>query len=150
MSYRLTKSVWVPRPIDEVFEFFGNAANLELMTPPWLSFKILTPTPIEMREGTTIDYRIALRGLPMRWRSEISTWKPPFEFVDEQLKGPYRRWHHRHTFETRDGGTQVGDDVTYDVLGGALVHKFFVAGDLKKIFDFREETLRRLFDNQRA
>jgi len=149
MSYRITKSVWVPRPIDEVFEFFGNAANLELMTPPWLAFKILTPQPIAMCAGTLIDYRISLRGLPMRWRSEITVWKPPFEFVDEQRKGPYRRWHHRHTFESRNGGTLVGDEVNYDVLGGALIHRLFVEGDLKKIFAFREETLRRLFD-QRA
>ena len=149
MSYRITKSVWVPRPIDEVFEFFGNAANLELMTPPWLAFKILTPQPIAMCAGTLIDYRISLRGLPMRWRSEITVWKPPFEFVDEQRKGPYRRWHHRHTFESRNGGTLVGDEVNYDVLGGALIHRLFVEGDLKKIFAFRDETLRRLFD-QRA
>jgi len=145
MSYRIAKSLWVPRPIDEVFEFFGNAANLELMTPPWLAFKILTPEPIEMRPGTTIDYRISLRGLPMRWRSQITTWNPPFEFVDEQLKGPYRRWHHRHTFESRDGGTLVGDEVNYDVLGGNLIHRVFVEGDLRKIFAFREETMLRLF-----
>ena len=145
MSYRIAKTLWVPRPIDAVFEFFGNAANLELMTPPWLAFKILTPQPIEMCPGTHIDYRISLRGLPMRWRSEITTWKPPFEFVDEQRKGPYRQWHHRHTFESRDGGTLVGDEVTYDVLGGDLIHRLFVAGDLRKIFAFREETMLRLF-----
>ncbi|MEI6244378.1 MAG: SRPBCC family protein [Acidobacteriota bacterium] len=145
MSYRIAKSLWVPRPIDDVFEFFGNAANLELMTPPWLAFKILTPEPIEMRPGTTIDYRISLRGLPMRWRSQITTWNPPFEFVDEQLTGPYRRWHHRHTFESRDGGTLVGDEVNYDVLGGNLIHRVFVEGDLRKIFAFREETMLRLF-----
>jgi len=150
MSYRITKSLWVPRPIDEVFDFFGNAANLEQMTPPWVGFKILTPQPIEMRAGSLIDYRISLHGLPLRWRTEITTWKPPFEFVDEQLKGPYRRWHHRHTFESRDGGTLVGDEVTYDVVGGALVNRLFVAGDVKKIFAFREEALRRLFHNQRA
>lgn len=150
MSYRLAKSVWVPRPIDEVFDFFGNAANLELMTPPWLAFKILTPQPIVMRPGTTINYRISLRGLPMRWQSEITVWKPPFEFVDEQVKGPYRRWHHRHTFESRDGGTVVGDEVDYDVFGGALIHRFLVEGDLRKIFAFREKTLQRLFHNHRA
>ena len=145
MSFRITKSVWVPRPINEVFDFFGDAANLERMTPPWLNFKILTPQPVIMRPGTTIDYRISLRGLPMRWRSEISVWNPPYEFVDEQLKGPYKRWHHRHTFETRDEGTLVGDDVEYDVLGGALIHRLFVQKDLQKIFAYREETLHRLF-----
>lgn len=145
MSFVLKKTVWVPRPIEEVFEFFGNASNLEQMTPPWLGFKILTPQPIVMRPGTLIDYRISLRGLPMKWRTEISTWNPPFEFVDEQLKGPYRQWHHRHTFVSRDGGTDVTDEVTYNVLGGAIIRNLFVKNDLEKIFAFREKTLREKF-----
>ena len=125
--------------------FFGDAGNLELMTPPWLSFKILTPRPIAMRPGTLIDYRIALHGIPMKWRTEITAWNPPFEFVDEQLSGPYRRWHHRHTFVEERGGTRVGDEVTYDVLGGWLVNKVFVERDVTRIFSYREETLKRLF-----
>lgn len=145
MSFRLEKSVWLPRPIDEVFAFFGDAGNLEVMTPPWLSFKILTPRPIDMRPGTLIDYRIALHGIPMKWRTEITAWNPPFEFVDEQLSGPYRRWHHRHTFREENGGTRVGDEVTYDVLGGWLVNKVFVERDVTRIFNYREETLKRLF-----
>jgi ligand-binding SRPBCC domain-containing protein len=145
MSFRLEKSVWLPRPIDEVFAFFGDAGNLERMTPPWLSFKILTPRPIDMRAGTLIDYRIALHGIPMKWRTKITTWNPPFEFVDEQLSGPYRRWHHRHTFAEEAGGTRVGDIVDYDVLGGWLVNKVFVERDVRKIFDFRETTLKKLF-----
>lgn len=145
MSFVLKKSVWVPRPIEEVFDFFGDASNLEQMTPPWLAFKILTPQPIEMRPGTLIDYRISLRGLPMKWRTEITTWNPPFEFVDEQLSGPYRQWHHRHTFVARDGGTDVTDEVTYDVLGGAIIRHLFVKNDLEKIFAFREATLKARF-----
>jgi ligand-binding SRPBCC domain-containing protein len=146
MSYRLSRSLLVPKPIDEVFEFFGDARNLERLTPGFLNFKILTPQPIVMRPGTMIDYRISLRGLPMRWRSEITEWNPPYSFVDEQRKGPYRTWVHRHTFAEEAGGTRVTDDVDYDVLGGALVHTLFVKRDLERIFNYRLAVLGRLFD----
>ena len=145
MSYRLSRSLLVPRPIDEVFAFFGDAANLERLTPPFVNFRILTPPPIVMRPGTLIDYRISLRGLPMRWRSEITEWRPPYSFVDEQRRGPYKKWVHRHTFSEEAGGTRVGDEVTYDVIGGALVHTLFVKRDLEKIFDYRVTVLRELF-----
>jgi len=145
MSYRLSRSLLVPRPIDEVFAFFGDARNLERLTPPFLNFRILTPPPIEMRPGTLIDYRISLHGLPMRWRSEITEWKPPYSFVDEQLRGPYKRWVHRHTFAEETGGTRVGDEVQYDVLGGDLVHRLFVKSQLEKIFNYRVAVLEQLF-----
>ena len=145
MSYRLSRSLLVPRPIDEVFAFFGNAANLERLTPPFLKFRILTPPPIVMQPGTLIDYRISLHGLPMRWRSEITEWRPPYAFVDEQRRGPYKRWVHRHTFSEEAGGTLVGDDVQYDVMGGALVHRMLVQGQLEKIFNYRVAVLDELF-----
>lgn len=150
MSYRLEKSVWVPETIANVFDFFSDAGNLELLTPPWLGFTIVTPRPIAMHEGTRINYRISLRGIPMGWESEITVWKPPFEFVDEQIRGPYRRWHHRHTFTPQNNGTLVTDEVTYDVLGGAIVNRLFVRGELEKIFAFREETLRKRFTSPGA
>lgn len=146
MSYRLSRSLLVPKPIDEVFEFFGDARNLERLTPGFLNFKILTPQPIVMRPGTMIDYRISLRGLPMRWRSEITEWHPPYSFVDEQRKGPYKKWVHRHTFSEEAGGTRVSDDVEYDVIGGALVHTLFVKKDLERIFNYRLSVLGSLFD----
>ena len=146
MSYRLSRSLVVPKPIDEVFEFFGDARNLERLTPGFLNFKILTPQPIVMRPGAMIDYRISLRGLPMRWRSEITEWNPPYSFVDEQRKGPYKKWVHRHTFAEEDGGTRVSDHVEYDVIGGALVHALFVKKDLERIFNYRLSVLGELFD----
>lgn len=146
MSYRLARSLVVPKPIDEVFEFFGDARNLERLTPGFLNFKILTPQPIVMRPGAMIDYRISLRGLPMRWRSEITEWNPPYSFVDEQRKGPYKNWVHRHTFAEEDGGTRVSDHVEYDVMGGALVQALFVKKDLERIFNYRLSVLGELFD----
>ena len=135
----------LPRPIDQVFPFFAAARNLETLTPPWLKFEVLTPEPITMRAGLTIDYKIRVRGLPIRWRTEIVTWEPPHRFVDVQLHGPYRFWHHTHTFEERDGATLCRDEVRYWPLGGALVDRLFVRNDVKGIFEFRRKKLTELF-----
>ena len=84
----LERELWLPRPIVEIFTFFANPANLETLTPPWLKFQILTPRPLEMFVGTLIDYRLRVRGVPMRWQSEITVWEPPFCFTDEQRRDP--------------------------------------------------------------
>lgn len=143
---RLERSTHLPRPLNEVFAFFADASNLEELTPPWLAFDIVTERPIEMAEGTLIDYRLRVRGLPLRWRSEITVWDPPHRFVDEQRKGPYRLWHHEHLFEP-DGpdATRVTDRVDYAVWLDPLVHPF-VRRDVETIFDYRRERLNRLFD----
>jgi ligand-binding SRPBCC domain-containing protein len=137
--------IWLPRPVAEIFPFFGNAGNLEIITPRWLQFEILTEGPIEMREGTLVDYRISLRGIPMRWQTRIDVWDPPRRFVDIQLKGPYRRWHHEHVFEPRDNGTLCLDRVDYAVLGGTLVDRLFVRRNVERIFEFRRKKLLELF-----
>ena len=99
-----------------------------------------------MAAGTRIDYRLRLHGIPLRWTSDITTWEPPFRFVDEQVRGPYRIWIHEHTFEEKPGGTVVRDNVRYSVLGGALVNRVFVRPDLRKIFGYRHARLREIFD----
>ena len=129
---------------DELFSFFSDAHNLAQITPPWLEFRVLTPPPIEMNVGTRIDYRLKLRGIPIRWQSEITVWNPPHYFVDEQRRGPYRRWIHTHTFVAVPDGTLVKDEVEYAVLGGSLVQKLFVAPDLEKIFAYRATKLKEL------
>src|SRR5512139_2675181 len=108
-EFKLQTELWLPRPRHEIFPFFAEARNLETLTPPWLNFEVLTPMPIVMRVGTLIDYRIRVRGVPLRWRTEIAEWEPPHRFVDVQLHGPYTLWHHTHTFEERDGGTLCAD-----------------------------------------
>ena len=133
------------RPPTEVFDFFSNAHNLAVITPPWLRFEVLTPAPIEMDVGTRIDYRLKLRGLPIRWQSEITEWNPPYTFADEQRRGPYRRWQHTHTFDETEDGVVVGDVVEYAVWGGGLVDKFFVRPDIEKIFAYRAEQLDEIF-----
>ena len=141
-----SSEIWLPKTPREVFSFFGDAHNLETITPPWLKFEILTQGPIEMRPGTVIDYRISLRGLRLRWRTKIEIWEPPHRFIDVQIKGPYQRWHHEHIFESQDNGTLCLDRVRYAVLGGPLVDRLFVRRDVEKIFDFRRQKLLEMFD----
>jgi len=100
-TFAFATELWLPRLRAEVFAFFGEARNLETLTPPWLKFEVLTPAPIAMRAGTLIDYRIRIHGLPVRWQTEIMEWTPPHQFVDVQRHGPYTLWHHTHTFAER-------------------------------------------------
>ncbi|MBL7686244.1 MAG: SRPBCC family protein [Deltaproteobacteria bacterium] len=144
--YRIEKSIWVPRPLEEVFDFFSNAQNLEKLTPSWVNFKILTPLPIEMKKGALIDYQIKMYGIPMNWRTEITEWNPNQSFVDEQRRGPYRLWRHRHTFEENKGGTLLGDEVDYAPIGGELIHWLFVKSEVEKIFQYRAEKIQKLFE----
>jgi ligand-binding SRPBCC domain-containing protein len=137
--------LWLPRPRAEVFAFFADPANLEAITPPWVRFHTFRPGRIEMRAGTLIDYRLRVRGFPVRWRTKITSWEPPFCFVDEQLRGPYRLWVHEHRFESRDGGTIVRDRVHYAVPFDFLVHRLFVRRDIARIFAFRTKSLLRRF-----
>lgn len=144
----MRRTQWIPRPIDEVFAFFSDARNLEAITPPWLGFRILTPGPVQIGAGTTIRYRLRLHGVPLGWTSEIRQWLPPFRFVDVQLRGPYRFWHHTHRLESRDGGTLMTDVVRYrlpfGILGRAL-HRFKVRRDVEHIFDYRFQRVQELF-----
>ena len=146
--YVLERTQVVPCPLSEVFAFFADAANLERMTPPFLGFQIKTPLPIAMSTGTLIDYKISLHGIPMKWRTRIAEYVPGVRFVDEQLKGPYKVWHHTHEFRAVPGGTEVVDRVQYELpFGplGAIAHALFVRRQLKTIFDHRERTMSQLF-----
>lgn len=145
-GYRLQAEVIVESPIKEVFAFFSNAANLESLTPSWLNFQIVTELPIQMRQGALLDYKIRLHMIPISWRTEIAHWQPPHKFVDQQLRGPYKRWWHEHTFEDLgDGLTLIRDEVHYIPRGGKWLHRWFVKPDLEKIFKFRQQQLAKRF-----
>lgn len=144
-SWRLTSWVRLDRPVQDVFEFFGDARNLNLITPPWLHFKIKTPMPVRMERGARIVYNLRLRGFPIAWRTEITAWEPCRRFVDEQRHGPYRQWVHEHVFEAAGDSTWCGDQVDYIPPGGALINRLIVAPDVLAIFRYRFDIMKKLF-----
>lgn len=147
ISHHLSRRVVVHRPIDEVFAFFADAGNLERITPPELNFHILTPQPVVMKQGTRLDYRLALFGVRFGWQTLISTWEPPVLFVDEQIKGPYRQWIHTHRFVENADGTEVFDHVQYQLplwpMGEIVLP--IVRRQVSRIFDYREQVIREVF-----
>ena len=139
----------IRRPLDEVFAFFADAKNLEAITPPYLHFRILTPLPIDMRAGTLIDYHLRLFGVSMKWKTRIEAFDAPLRFVDRQLKGPYKLWHHLHEFYEVEGGVLMVDRVDYQIgwsIFGGLAHAAFVRRTLDDIFDYRRFKVAELLD----
>jgi ligand-binding SRPBCC domain-containing protein len=131
-------------PPGTVFPFFADARNLEAITPPLLRFRLLTPEPISMGVGTFLQYALRVHGVPVRWDTLIQAWEPPWRFVDVQVRGPYRLWHHTHELVALDGGaaTLMRDTVRYAVgfgLFGEIARRTVVQRDLEAIFAFRRE-----------
>jgi len=146
-TYNLYFEQQVARPRPEVFDFFSRAENLEVLTPPWLNFKILDVKPQPVQEGTLINYSLRVHGIPLR-TSEIVEWEPPHRFIDLQLRGPYKLWRHEHRFEERDGGTLISDTINLALplgLLGQLAYKIKAKSDIEEIFTFRKEKIRALF-----
>ncbi len=151
--HRLERSQLIPRPREEVFAFFADAANLQAITPPFLRFRILSPMPVEMRAGACLDYSLALFGIPLRWRTRITRWEPGVCFVDAQESGPYALWRHTHRFADEGDGTMMSDTVEYALpFGplGRLARRLLVRRTLDRIFDFRRDTIARLFGEAEA
>ena len=151
VTHRLHYTTHLPLPRDEVFPFFADAENLAAITPPELAFEIVTPTPIEMRPGALIEYRLGLFGVRFGWRTEIEAWEPPYRFVDRQIAGPYRRWHHTHTFVDQAGpdgspGTRMDDVVLWELPVQPFGEVAYPAVrlQLKRIFDYRQRRIEEL------
>lgn len=135
-------------PVNEVFDFFSKAENLDKITPPVLGFRIITPLPVDMKKGTLIDYKIKLNGIPFDWKTEITEWEPPFYFTDTQIKGPYKMWVHQHRFEDQNGRTKMTDIVNYLSPGGFfefIPHNLIVKNKVEYIFDYRGKILAEIF-----
>ncbi len=139
---------WVPLKASEVWPYFCDAKNLEELTPDFLKFKVKSMSTPEIGEGSLIDYSLSLNGIPFGWRTRIEQWQPGRKFVDTQLSGPYKLWHHTHEFIPMAGGTLLRDRVRYQVpFGwlGAMASGWKVHRDVATIFDFRRKKIAERF-----
>jgi ligand-binding SRPBCC domain-containing protein len=147
-TYILERTQVIEKSRGETFAFFSDAFNLERLTPSFLNFRILNEPPVEMAEGTLLEYRLGLFGIRFYWKTLIEKWSPEESFVDVQLKGPYALWRHTHTFEELSPtSTLVRDRVEYQIpykLFGRLAHILFVKRTLKRIFDYRAQIITQL------
>jgi ligand-binding SRPBCC domain-containing protein len=149
--YKLHCEMVVQRSLAEVFCVFENPYNLAKITPPWLSFRVNSKEKVEMKKGAEIDYRIKWLVFPFRWKTIITEYRPPFLFVDEQAKGPYAYWRHRHTFTDTGKGVEIGDRLEYTLpLGvlGRVAHALIVKKQLRGVFEYRQRQLTEMFDGQ--
>lgn len=147
LDSHLIVNQFVALPRTEVFPFFSKAENLETLTPPWLKFQVTKTSTTAVEKNTLIDYRLNIHGVPVGWRTLISEWNPDSSFVDEQLRGPYKKWHHLHLFESVPGGTLLRDEVTFRVPGwilGRLFLNTWIQHDVNRIFSFRQSKIRDL------
>ena len=146
-TFELLKPQIIDSSMESVFDFFSKPENLKTITPAKLSFNIITPTPILMGKGTVIDYTIRLFKIPIHWRTLITKYDPPHEFIDEQIKGPYNFWHHTHKFKQVDGGVEISDKVIYSIpmgIIGQVLHFLWIKRDLEKIFLYRKKVFEDL------
>ncbi|MFZ5979645.1 MAG: SRPBCC family protein [Candidatus Zixiibacteriota bacterium] len=144
-TYIFERKTLIPQPPERVFPFFERPENLAEITPPSMGFEILTPPPVPMQIGTVIDYTVRALGVRLHWRTLITDYRPPYNFVDVQLKGPYKFWHHTHRFERHPEGTLMYDRVVYALpFGwlGRLIHALAVRRQLSAIFEFREKVIK--------
>lgn len=147
-EYILERKQIIDAPIEQLFDFFADAKNLEVLTPPELNFKIITPDPITIQKGTIIDYQLRLRGFPITWKTEITQWNPPHDFIDTALRSPYKQWIHLHKFSVGDDDKTLMEDIVRYRLPleplGDIAH-FYVKSELNYIFEYRRKTVEKLF-----
>lgn len=148
--HTLRRTTILDTTIAQAWGFFSDPRNLSKITPPEMGFTVVSDPPERVYAGLMIEYRVRpLRYFPVTWLTGITDVVEGRLFVDEQRVGPYRLWHHEHHFSPRpEGGVEMTDLVTYVLpFGwlGNLVHPFLVAPQLRRIFDYRQGVIDRLF-----
>lgn len=148
--YQLRKTQNIPIPVPEAWDFFSKPDNLAKITPEYMNFKILSKSDAgEMYPGMFVTYTVSpFFHLSLNWATEITQIKEHKYFIDNQIRGPYKIWHHEHHFKAIDGGTEMRDILFYDVpygFLGRMVHKLFIRKRVEEIFEFREHKVKELF-----
>ena len=149
MIHTLLREQCIPAPLTMVWSYFCDPKNLNALTPSDMNFEIVRGGELSMYPGQLIEYRVEfLRGVRSPWLTEIAHMRECEYFVDEQRLGPYRFWYHEHIFESVMAGTHMIDRVTYSIpfgVLGDLLHRFWIAKRLERIFEFRRGAIIELF-----
>ncbi|MCP4142752.1 MAG: SRPBCC family protein [Chloroflexi bacterium] len=149
MLHRITHKQTIPAPLDEVWTYFATPHNLNEMTPPDMNFETIHGGDEKMFQGQLIEYRVSFMPLTKsRWLTEIAHVEEKTYFVDAQRIGPYRFWYHEHRFQAVEAGTQITDQVTYELpfgILGDIIHTIWVKHKLNRIFEFRKKKVAELF-----
>lgn len=139
----------LPVSLEEAWEFFSSPVNLKDITPPHMGFHILNELPGKMYPGLIISYTVKpLFGIPVKWVTEITHLKEKEYFVDFQLSGPYKIWHHQHHFKEIKGGIEMTDIVNYSLqfgFPGRLTNRILVGKKVRQIFEYRYRILEKKF-----
>ncbi|WP_341902900.1 SRPBCC family protein [Fluviicola taffensis] len=147
--YQLKRTQFIKTDLKTCWNFFSAPANLHVITPDYIDFRVLTAVPDEMYEGLIIRYTIRpILRIPLGWISEIKALRNEDYFIDEQRQGPYKLWHHEHHFKEVEGGVEMTDIISYRMpLGfiGRFVHWLFIRKQLEGIFDYRIKKVTELF-----
>lgn len=168
MRQRFVTSQWIPYTVDLAFAFFANPSNLPLLMPEPMKMRIekldLVPAranPMiaapqlarqEIAAGVGTQMKISFRPvsyLPMRvsWEARITEFVWHSHFCDEQVRGPFEVFRHRHGIraEVHDGrmGTQLTDEVEFSLPLGSVGHLWdkAVHRRMKEMFRIRQERL---------
>lgn len=148
--HRITDEVTIPIKLGEAWDFFTDPRNLAKLTPKEMQFKhVFEPDADRVYPGMYLVYKVApIAGVPLTWITEITEVKPMERFVDDQIQGPFARWHHIHEFEARGDETLIRDVLYYQMpLGflGDIAHALFARKQVSQIFEFRKVRLKELF-----
>lgn len=148
--YQFSTEQTIRAPRDTVWDFISSPANLKIITPDYMGFKITSgKLPEKMHAGMIISYKVSpVLGIRMNWLTEITQVVDKVYFVDEQRIGPYAFWHHQHRLEEASEGTMMRDVITYaPPFGflGKIANGLMISRKLKEIFNYREKAITEYF-----
>jgi ligand-binding SRPBCC domain-containing protein len=148
--HQLKRTQLIPADVEAIWQFFSSPTNLGVITPPYMNFRITSPPEEKgIYEGQIITYKVSpILSVPLFWMTEIREVEYLKKFVDIQKKGPYKLWHHEHTFVQQGEYVLMTDTVHYELPFGILgdaVHGLFVKKQLEEIFDYRNKKIIEIY-----
>jgi len=142
---RFVKESLIHATPERVFAFHEQPEVLVLLQPPWENARVMQSAKIsEVGARAIVETRI-LGPISVKWIAEHTLYEPPHMFEDVQIKGPFRRWRHRHLVEPHPDGATLRDEIDYEPPCGFVGRAFaplLIESRLRKLFDYRHQVTR--------